>query len=89
MAIDKTTVEKIIEEKVKPYILEHGGDIAVTKIEDGIVYITLYGSINNRIRRCREAQRRTRRRRQGRCFASGDESRYHRVCEGYAKTESQ
>lgn len=44
MAIDKNTVEKIIEEKVKPYILEHGGDIAVTKIEDGIVYITLFGN---------------------------------------------
>lgn len=44
MAIDKNTVEKIIGEKVKPYILEHGGDIAVTKIEDGIVYITLYGN---------------------------------------------
>lgn len=44
MAIDKNKVEKIIEERVKPYILEHGGDIAVTKIEDGIVYITLYGN---------------------------------------------
>lgn len=44
MAIDRHEVEKIIEDKVKPYILEHGGDIAVKKIEDGIVYITLYGN---------------------------------------------
>lgn len=44
MAIDRNVVEKIIEEKVKPYILEHGGDITVTKIEDNIVYITLYGN---------------------------------------------
>jgi len=36
-------VDQIID-KIRPYILRDGGDIEVTKIEDGIVYVRMFGA---------------------------------------------
>lgn len=37
-------VQKVIEEKIRPYIKEHYGDIEVVSIEDGIVKVKLLGN---------------------------------------------
>lgn len=37
-------IEKIISDKVRPSIKEHGGDIEVLSIQDGILKIKLLGS---------------------------------------------
>lgn len=37
-------VEKIISEKIRPSIREHGGDIEIVSIQDGILKIKLLGS---------------------------------------------
>lgn len=39
----KNRVDDIIN-KIKPYIQRDGGDIEVTKIEDGIVYVRMFGA---------------------------------------------
>ncbi|HHT54973.1 MAG TPA: NifU family protein [Acholeplasma sp.] len=31
-------------DKIRPYILRDGGDIEVTKIEEGIVYVRMFGA---------------------------------------------
>lgn len=36
-------VEIVLREYVKPIIYEHGGDIKIKSINDGVVMITLYG----------------------------------------------
>lgn len=40
----KEKVEKVIEEKIKPYLLAEGGDIQLLQVgEDGIVKVSLKG----------------------------------------------
>jgi len=36
-------VDEVIN-KIRPYILRDGGDIEVTKIEEGIVYVRMFGA---------------------------------------------
>lgn len=37
-------IEKIISEKIRPSIKEHGGDIEIASLQDGILKIKLLGS---------------------------------------------
>ena len=36
-------VNKVMEEEVAPALASHGGGAAVTKVEDGVVYVELEG----------------------------------------------
>jgi len=40
----ETRIAEVIEKDVKPYLAMHGGDVAVEKIEDGVVKLNLQGS---------------------------------------------
>lgn len=45
MLIDKELVRRVLEEKVRPKLLSHGGDVALQEIaEDGFVKIKLTGA---------------------------------------------
>lgn len=40
-------IEKVIDKDVRPYLLEHYGDVEVISYENGILYIRLLGQCNN------------------------------------------
>ena len=40
---DREIIEKILEEQVRPNLSEHGGDILIDDIRDGVVYVKMLG----------------------------------------------
>lgn len=46
-AILLENIEETLEKNVRPYLLEHYGDIEITSYKDGILYIRLLGQCNN------------------------------------------
>jgi len=40
----KKSVQKVIDEKVKPHLAAHGGDIELVGVKDGIVTVKLRGA---------------------------------------------
>lgn len=39
--------ERILDERVRPYLRSHGGNIFLKEIRDGVLYMTLTGSCSN------------------------------------------
>ena len=42
--VEHKEIEKVIEEKVRPYLQEHYGDIEVVDFKDGVLQVRLLGS---------------------------------------------
>lgn len=42
--MDKSTVEKVINDKIKPALESHGGDIELLNVEDNKIYVRLTGA---------------------------------------------
>ncbi|MCR1899354.1 NifU family protein [Irregularibacter muris] len=40
-------IQEVLERDVRPYLLDHYGDVEITSYEDGILYIRLLGQCNN------------------------------------------
>lgn len=43
MTEDLKRVETVLDEKVRPALRAHGGDITVDRLEDGVLYVKLLG----------------------------------------------
>lgn len=43
MTEDRKRVEAALDEKVRPALRAHGGEIAVDRLEDGVLYVKLLG----------------------------------------------
>ncbi|MCI9332821.1 MAG: NifU family protein [Oscillibacter sp.] len=43
MSEDLKQVENVLNEKVRPILQSHGGEIAVERLEDGVLYVKLLG----------------------------------------------
>ena len=37
-------IENVLDEKVRPYLISHRGDVRIDRIEDGIVYVEMLGA---------------------------------------------
>ncbi len=44
MDIKKEDIEKVLDEKVRPGLALHGGDIAIERFEAGVLYVRLLGN---------------------------------------------
>lgn len=42
--INREDVEKVLDEKVRPGLALHGGNIAIEKLEAGVLYVRLLGN---------------------------------------------
>jgi len=42
--MDKTQVEKVINDKIRPGLQSHGGDIELVEVKDTSVYVKLVGA---------------------------------------------
>lgn len=40
---DLQKIEAVLDEKVRPYLRSHGGEIAVERLEDGVLYVRMLG----------------------------------------------
>ena len=40
---DMKRIETLLDEKVRPALRAHGGEIAVDRLEDGVLYVKLLG----------------------------------------------
>ncbi len=40
-------IEQVLDEKVRPELAHHEGDIKVVKLEDGVLHVRLVGHCNN------------------------------------------
>ena len=40
---DCKQIEAVLDEKVRPALLAHGGEISVDRLEDGVLYVKLLG----------------------------------------------
>lgn len=36
-------IEAVLDEKVRPYLRSHGGEIAIDRLQDGVLYVKLLG----------------------------------------------
>lgn len=43
MSEDMKRIEAVLDEKVRPALRSHGGEIAVDRLEDGVLYVRLLG----------------------------------------------
>lgn len=43
MTEDLNRIETVLDEKVRPALRAHGGDITVDQLEDGVLYVKLLG----------------------------------------------
>ena len=43
MTEDKKRIEAVLDEKVRPALRAHGGEIEVDRLEDGVLYVKLLG----------------------------------------------
>lgn len=43
MTEDLNRIEAVLDEKVRPALRDHGGDITVDRLEDGVLYVKLLG----------------------------------------------
>ena len=43
MTEDMKRIEAVLDEKVRPALRSHGGEIAVDRLEDGVLYVRLLG----------------------------------------------
>ena len=43
MTEDLKRIEAVLDEKVRPALRSHGGEIAVDRLEDGVLYVRLLG----------------------------------------------
>jgi len=41
------SIERILDESVRPVLREHGGNVGVTSFEDGVLKVRMQGSCNN------------------------------------------
>jgi Fe-S cluster biogenesis protein NfuA len=41
------SIERVLEERVRPVLREHGGGIRVLSFEDGVLKVKMQGSCNN------------------------------------------
>ena len=40
-------IEKVLDEKVRPALKNHDGDIKVVRVEDGVLYFRMLGQCSN------------------------------------------
>ena len=40
---DLKRIEQVLEEKVRPQLQSHGGDLTINRLEDGVLYVNLLG----------------------------------------------
>ena len=36
-------IEKVLDERVRPSLAQHGGDIQIEKLEDGVLHVRMHG----------------------------------------------
>lgn len=46
-SISMNAIEKVLDEKVRPDLALHGGDISVTQLKDGVLSVRLLGQCSN------------------------------------------
>ncbi|MBR0282657.1 MAG: NifU family protein [Oscillibacter sp.] len=43
MQQDLQKIEAVLDEKVRPYLRSHGGEISAERLEDGVLYVKMLG----------------------------------------------
>ena len=41
--IEISKIEEVLEKKVRPNLAQHGGDIQIEKLEDGVLHVRMHG----------------------------------------------
>lgn len=44
MAVTREAIERVLDEKVRPQLQLHGGNIGIDRLEDGILHVRLTGA---------------------------------------------
>jgi len=40
---DLARIQQVLDDKVRPQLQSHGGDLAINRLEDGVLYVNLLG----------------------------------------------
>ena len=41
--LEISKIEKVLDERVRPNLAQHGGDIEIEKLEDGVLHVRMHG----------------------------------------------
>ena len=41
--VEISRIEQVLDEKVRPNLAQHGGDIQIEKLEDGVLHVRMHG----------------------------------------------
>ena len=41
--VEISKIEQVLDEKVRPNLAQHGGDIQIEKLEDGVLHVRMHG----------------------------------------------
>ena len=41
--VEISRIEQVLEKKVRPNLAQHGGDIQIEKLEDGVLHVRMHG----------------------------------------------